>query len=89
MEPLTIALLCVLGFVGAAILAFGIILGLALRSAVLTFGKHQKWIWDRFLTLLEPDVARRIQEIQEAEREEDEVEGEAAEPEEPTPYRYG
>jgi hypothetical protein len=75
-----VAALC---FVGLAMIISAWLNSRAQREAIRQQGENTRWVWTRFLTLLEPHLVERVKEIEQIESEEASVTED-----EPEPIRY-
>ena len=73
MDP-NIVLLVAAIIIGLSFLSFGLILGLCVRSAVKEFSQQQRWIWRRFIAMIEPTLQVRVSDMVEAEIQAQETE---------------
>lgn len=67
-------------FVGCSILAFGIIIGLALRAAIRQLADTNRHAVNRLVAFMEPAAAARAQELDALDAEADADEAEQAQP---------
>jgi hypothetical protein len=75
MEWPMVAALC---FVGLSMILSAYLNSRAQREAIRQQSENTRWVWDRFLTLLEPHLVERVREIEQLEAEdkiEDDPEG--------------